>query len=399
MKINTKTIIIAGIGLFAAILAPKLVEEVDAGEIVVIQHPVSGDISVYKEAGWVPQMFGKATHYRKENQFWFLSPEDKKRSNINNETDNSVPAIWNDGGKSNVSGSVRWAMPLDDNSIIALHANFGSEENIERQLVKTNVEKSVFLSGPMMSSKESYAEKRSDLIYLIEDQANKGVYRTKIVEHDIKDELTGESKKERSVEIVQHNGVSQRQEQSTVAKYNLKLYNVAINSIKYDKTVEDQIKVQQSSIMAVQTAKSNAIKAEQDAITAAKQGEAEATKAKWEIEVTKARQVTEAQARTAVATEAVKAAELNKQAMILEGQGEAEKKRLVMNADGALDKKLDAYIKVQMRYAEAIQNYNGSWVPQTIMGGGSGGSNAALNLMEMLSVKAARDLSLDLKTK
>lgn len=398
MKINTKTIIIAGIGLFAAILAPKLVEEVDAGEIVVIQHPVSGDISVYKEAGWVPQWFGKATHYRKENQFWFLSATDKKRANIDSEVDNSVPAIWNDGGKSNVSGSVRWAMPLDDKSIIDLHANFGSEQNIESQLVKTNVEKSVFLSGPMMSSKESYAEKRSDLIYLIEDQANKGVYRTRTVEREIKDELTGEVKKERGVEIVQTNGVSQRQEQSTISKYNLKLYNVAINSIEYDKTVEAQIKTQQEAIMAVQTAISNSRKAEQDAITAAKQGEAEATKAKWEIEVTKARQVTEAEARTAVAHEAVKAAELNKQAMILEGQGEAEKKRLIMTADGALDKKLEAYIRTQNRWAEAFENYGGALVPTTVMGSGYSG-NAATTFMDILGAKAAKDLSLDLKTK
>lgn len=147
----------------------------------------------------------------------------------------------------------------------------------------------------------------------------------------------------------------------------------------------------------VQTARSNAIKAEQDVITAQKQGEAEAAKAKWEIEVTKARQVTEAEARTAVARENVKAADLNKQASILEGQGEAEKKRLIMNADGALDKKLEAYVKVQARWAEAIQNYGGSWVPTTVMGGGSGGGNAALNFMEIMGMKAAKDLAVDTK--
>lgn len=41
------------------------------------------------------------------------------------------------------------------------------------------------------------------------------------------------------------------------------------------------------------------------------------------------------------------AAEQYKRKMILEGQGEAEKKQLVMNADGALDQKLAAYVAIQ----------------------------------------------------
>src|SRR5690606_20448982 len=135
----------------------------------------------------------------------------------NDETESSLPAIWNDGGESKISGSVRYDMPVDDESIIKVHSTFGSQESIEHQLIKTNVEKAIFLTGPLMSSKESYAERRSDLISLIEDQANKGVYKTKIVEEEKQDDLTGEPKKAKTVEILQVNGVTQRQEVSTVS--------------------------------------------------------------------------------------------------------------------------------------------------------------------------------------
>lgn len=251
MKLNFKLVAGVVLGLAALIIAPSIVEEVDAGEIVVIQYPFTGSISVVTKPGICWQWGGKATHYKRENQFWFLSAEDKaKTGKGDNEIDNSVSAIWNDGGKSSISGSVRWAMPIDEKSVIDLHSNFGTQEAIEAQLVKTNVDKAVFLTGPLMSSKESYAEKRGDLIYLVEDQANKGVYRTKTVEVEIKDEVTNDVKKEKVVEVIETNGIPQRQEQSTVSKYNLKLYNVSINSIKYDKTVDDQIKVQQQAIMA-----------------------------------------------------------------------------------------------------------------------------------------------------
>jgi len=39
-----------------------------------------------------------------------------------------------------------------------------------------------------------------------------------------------------------------------------------------------------------------------------------------------------------------------------------------MEADGALEKKLDAFIKVNKVYAEAVQGYQGSLVPTVIMG-------------------------------
>lgn len=374
-------------------LSFKVIEEVDAGEIVVVQYP-NGTLAVKKEAGWMGQWGGKATHYKKSSQYWFLSSLDVKDGT--DSSDNSLAAIWNDGGKSTISGSVRYDMPLTDNEIIKVHSIFGSQEAIERQLVKTNVEKSIFLTGPLMSSKESYAERRSDLISLIEDQANKGVYRTKTVEVDAKDPLTGESKREKVVEIVEKNGVQQRQEISTISVYGLRLYNVAIKNIYYDSAVEGQIKNQQQSIMSVQTSIANARRAEQDAITAQKQGEANAAKAKWEIEVTKARQVTQAQAARAVAEEQVKTAALNKQRDILQGEGEAAKKRLAMQADGALTQKLAAYVETQKYWADALKGYSGNIVPLYSTGGG-GGSNGAFNFMEIMGAKAARDLSLDLK--
>lgn len=390
-KIKKFGLLIGGIVL-SIIIASNLFEDVDAGEILVVQSPVSGELEVSKQAGWAWQGGGKVTHYKKSNQFWFLSPKEK------GDEDNSLPAIWNDGGKSTVSGSVRWDMPLTDKEIIHLHSTFGSLENIEKSLVKTNIEKAIFLTGPLMSSKESYAERRSDLISIIEDQANKGVYRTRTVEKDTPDPLTGVIKKAKVVEIISLNGVAQRQETSSIKANGLKLYNVAIKYIHYDNVVEGQIKKQQEAIMAVQSSIANALKAEQDAITTAKQGEAEAAKAKWEQEVIKARLVTEAESRNKVALLDVETADLRKKKDILEGEGIATKKRLVMQADGALDQKLEAYKEVNKYWADAISTYRGAWVPQFQTGGGTQG-NAGLNFMELLSAKAAKDLSLDLSNK
>jgi hypothetical protein len=51
------------------------------------------------------------------------------------------------------------------------------------------------------------------------------------------------------------------------------------------------------------------------------------------------------------------------------------------------------------RFAAAIEKQK--WVPEVQMGGGTGadGGSNAMTLIEMMSVKAAKDLSLDMRVK
>ena len=98
----------------------------------------------------------------------------------------------------------------------------------------------------------------------------------------------------------------------------------------------------------------------------------------------------------AVATLGAKAAEQYKKEQILRGEGDAQAKALRMNADGALDTKLAAYVEVSKAYAEAMGNYQGAWVPSVVMGNSGAGGNGDAALVEMLTAKTARELGIDM---
>lgn len=369
-----------------------LFEDVDAGQIVVIQAPITGKLSVYKEPGWVGQWFGKATHYEKSAQFWF---------NTTKNVDRSIDVRWNDAGTAKISGSVRYKMPLSDDRIIELHSIYGSQEALENDLIETNIKKSIYMTGPLMSSKESYAEKRSYLIQLIEDQAARGVYQT--IQKDIKavDPISGQEKTVTVVEIQYDttNGNTLRQEVSPLKSYGITLSNLSIEGIKYDDKVESQIEAQRKATMEVQTAMAKSKEAEQRALTAEKEGEARAAEAKWEQEVIAAKEVTQAEMRRKVAEEDVKTAELHKKQMILEGEGEAAKKRLVMQADGALKQKLDTWLKAEEMKWNAFAQFKGNLVPLYQSGSAGNNGNNAMQYMELMGLKAMKDISLDMSTK
>lgn len=390
-SIKKYSLIAVGLVLLV-IMSFNLLEDNDAGNILVIQS-ITGDLTVTTASGPTWQGFGKITKYKQSNQFWFSKVVDES-----SDVDQSIKVRFNDGGHAQISGSIRWNMPTNDLDVIKLHKAFQTQANIEQQLIKQTLTKAVYMTGPIMSSQESYAAKRNDLLSYIEDQAAEGVYRTHSQDLKIKDEFTGAEKTITSVSIVERNGKLIRQEISPVKRYAITLSGLALNSIDYDATVEKQIGAQQRATMQVQTAIANSKKAEQDALTTELQGKASATRAKWDQEVIKAKLVTQAESDKDVATLAVQTATLNKQRDILEGEGIAAKKRLIMQADGALTQKLATYERVQAFWSNAFASYRGNLVP-TYVSGGSGSGNAGFNFMELMGAKAAKDLNFEPRTK
>jgi regulator of protease activity HflC (stomatin/prohibitin superfamily) len=356
-------------------------------------------LNVYTEPGPHWQGFGKVTYYPRQAQYSFCSTSNGKTEALCDNANSTAKRLrFNDGGHANLNGFVMWEMPTDAKSIIEIHKRFGSADAVQNRAVAKMIDGAVYLAGPLMSSTESSGARRAELVQYINDQAENGVYVTHSENITAKDPITGQEKTDSVTKIAMGaNGLPLRQQGSVLNELGIKLQPMSISELKYDAVVEKQIADRQKAITQVQNARANALRAEQDAITAAKQGEADAAKAKWEQEVIKAKEVTLAQQKLEVSQLETKAAEQYKQKQILEGQGDAEKKRLIMSADGALDPKLKAYIEVNAKYAEAIANYKGNWVPGVVMGGNAGGkSNGAQDMIDLLSVKTAKELGLDM---
>jgi hypothetical protein len=379
MMNSWKSMVVAGASAVAFLVLViaifSCVEWLDAKHVMVIQYP-NGELVAFTEPGPKPQWFGNVTRYERRSQIAF------------GEVKGGYTALrvrFNDGGHADLNGAVSWEMPTKPEQMIRLQKDFGSQGAIEQQLVIRALNNAVYFTGPLMSSTESTGERRAELLNYIDDQARNGVFQTTTRAEKQKDPITGQEKTVNVVEIVKDKGVVQRNSGSAIGDYGITLMPPSINEIKYG----------QNSITQVQISLANAKRAEQDALTTAKQGEASAAKAKWEQETVKAKEVTLAQQKLEVAQLGAKEAEQIKQREILLGQGEAQRRQLVMSADGALDKKLEALVKINGMYAEAIQKYTGHWVPNVVMGQSAGG-NQGLALIDLLTAKTARDLGMDM---
>jgi regulator of protease activity HflC (stomatin/prohibitin superfamily) len=370
---------------------------IQADEIVIKQDLVGGQLHVWDTPGPHAVLWGTVTRHKRSAQLWFSAKEDEGKT-----TDDSIKVRFNDGGHGNISGSLRYTLPSDPNKMLALHQTYHSMEAIDHELVRQVVNKGVYMSGPLMSSRESYAEKRADLINYITDQIQNGVYRTEHDQVKTTDPLTGQEKVVDIVRPKQNDHYAnniEREEESPIQKFGMNASNITINGIDYDPVVEAQIKQQQEAIMAVQQAIVNARKAEQDALTVEQQGKAAAAKAKWDQEVEKATAVTAAEQEKAVAVTqaekdkdvaalALETAKLNAQQTVTTAKAAADAARLAVQANNNFQSRIDAYVKVMEAWATAYGAQRQT--PDVQLGGGAGGGTAAA--MDVLAVKAARDL-------
>jgi len=362
------------------LLLGTVFENVDADEIMVVQHPTNGELTWYTTPGIQWQGFGKVTIYRKMS---------------NTTLDSKIQ--FNDKGTGVMKGQFQLELPLQSEQLTALHTKYGSQEAIERSLVKPTIDKVIYMTGPTMSSEESVASKKTELIRYITDQIENGVYRTSQRVMTVIDPVSKEQRSIVLAEIVlDTEGKPERQEQSALSEFGIRIVNFAPSDIDYDAVVTEQFKRQQDITMQVQTAMAQTREAEQRKLTAEATGKADVAKAQYEKEVQKIQAVTEARQKLEVATLAAQEAEQYKRQQILEGEGTAAKRRLVMQADGALQQKLEAWTAAQHAWADAFSKYQGAVVP-TIQSGSTSQSNGAVNFMEILGAKAARDLALDLK--
>lgn len=367
-------------------------------DIMVVQSPISGEITIYTDPGLKTVGFGHVTIYPKREEYIFGTPDSSRER----PDTGPITVRFNDNAHADVSGSVSWEMPLDHDKVLALHTKFGSEEAVTTQVVAKALGNSMYMTGPLMSSTESASARRAELLQRIDDQMQHGIYTTDVHDEKIKDAVSGDDKTIKVVKLRDSANPEDfgyvRQEKSPIQEFGIRTFNLGLTEIKYDKAVEAQLREQQEAIAKVQSAIADAKKAEQDAITAELHGKALVAQSKAEQDAANAKDVALANMRKTVADLDAQTAESKKKALISEGEGEAKKRELIMAADGALAVRTEAWVKVNANYADALRG--AKITPDVVMGGGSGDAgmnNPVVNLINLLMAKTAKDLSLDVE--
>ncbi|MEW6350619.1 MAG: hypothetical protein AB1646_16280 [Thermodesulfobacteriota bacterium] len=392
------------VGILVLKFMAGLYSTVPKGKYQIKQTWIIGTVDAKMTPGfWFT--FGEVSEWPKAETFYFTADPKEGKSE-----DQSIEVRYNDGSLTRASGTCRVVMPKTREQAIALVTERGYKDfnDLEVKLILPVVRNALRATANLMSARESYSEKRLDYIQWSWDQVVHGLYETEETLKQTKDPITGEVVTKRVKVIKKDKDGHPVRQQNPLRNTGVTLDNFEIKQFVYDKVVRDQISSQQQAYMSVETARANAAKAEQDALTMEAQGKAKVMEAKYQEEMDKVRAVVKAQKDKEVAEIAAQrqlqvaklerqAAEQKKQSEILLAEGESKARELKMKADNYEAIKIDAWKEAQFRWADAFSKRK---VPQIIFGSAGGGAgdqdSTSLGTKNLLDVMILNSLGINM---
>lgn len=323
-----------------------------------------------------------------------------------------LPVQYQDGGMGIVDGVVRTQLSSSSDMMLKLHKAVRDPAGLRTKLLEPEVQQALNLTAGLMTSEEAYAVRRNDYANWAKAQVQKGVFKTELQKKTITMQDGTEQVKEVPVISLDKNGLPEHQG-SPFADYGLRVAGFQVTRWDFEKRTRDQISEKREAEMAIITARANADKAvwQQKEIKA--NGEKEVERVRYEqLKIKEQALISAAREKEVAVIAAEKIKEVNSEkleaakidvqtakeqakAKKTRANAEAYAKKAILEADGALDKKLAAYVKAQEVWANA---YASRKVPTMVMGGGAEGVNTdTTQFQSMLNALIAKDLVLDPK--
>ena len=250
-----------------------------------------------------------------------------------------------------------------------------------------------------------YSGGRAQMVQDYIDQLRNGAYLLKVQKNNVYDSLEKSYKTVYDVVPQLDKNNQTKRKFSSIKEYEISVGDAQITDVDYQSQVDKMLAKKIEASTNASVSKQQLMTAQQQALTADAQGKASLVKIEYEQKQKQLVSIVAAQTAVELAQQDLEKQAIQEKAALKEASkikiladANAYEKQRDIQANGALEQKLEAYVTVCKAFADAASQ--SSWVPMYQSGGSSnnGASNMS-NMMEIFTLKAAKDLNLDMKTK
>lgn len=312
---------------------------------------------------------------------------------------------FSDATTANVKGITQYILPSDEKEMILIHNTHRTPQSLVNKRLAPYTKECLQSSAQLMSSEKHYGGGRAQMAQDFMDQLKEGVYLLKTEEKNVYDSVQRESKRIYETEIQYDKKTAlPKRKLSSIKEYGITVADAAITDVDYEDKVDEKLVKIIDAVTKSSISKQELMTAQQQTLTAKAKGEQALVEIEYQQKQEQIRQVVEAETKVKVAEQDKQQQKIAYEGAILEAKkikeladAEAYAKSKIMQADGALEMKLKAQVEVQRVWADAFSKYTGAIVPQFQTGGST--TNGALNFMDIMTAKTAKDFALDLRNK
>lgn len=311
---------------------------------------------------------------------------------------------FSDATTANVKGITQFILPSDDKEMILIHNTHRTPQSLVVKRLAPYTKECLQSSAQLMSSEKHYGGGRAQMAQDFLDQLKEGVYLLKTEENVVFDSLEMEKKRVYQTEVqFDAKSSAPKRKLSSIKEYGITVADAAITDVDYEDKVDEKLVKIIDAVTKSSISKQELMTAQQQTLTAKAKGEQALVEIEYQQKQEQTRQVVEAETKVKVAEQDKLQQKIAYEGSILEAKkikeladAQAYARLKIMKADGALEMKLKAQVEVQKVWADAFSKYTGAIVPQFQTGGGAA-TNGAINFMDIMTAKTAKDFALDMK--
>ncbi len=403
-KVNSKLILwgIGAVAIFMLLLLLNPFGYNDLGYRQVVETPTGNKYVVFGNGAYFKFPGSKVTTY--PNVITIANRGSKTGSTVDGPL---IPIRFNDATKAEAQTVVRFRLPNKEEDMLLIHREYVNKEYLALKGLQPFTIECLKNSAQLMDSEVHYSGGRAQLSQDFQDQLQNGLYILDTQEEVVRDTVTNEAKRNYETRKRMDSSGLPLRKTADLNQFGIAIASATIENVDYEDAVDQKLAKKIEASTRESVSKQNLVTAQQEAMTAEAEGRKRLVEIEYEEMQKQTQQVVEAETNVKLASKdlekqriALEAAKLEAAKIKALADAEAFAKQKVMQADGALDKKLEAYKEVQNMWANAFSKYQGDLVPQIQTGGsGAQGSNAGLDFMQLMSMKAAKDMSVDMNVK
>lgn len=401
---------------------------------------IFGEEKIVDDVGYATKWFGRATPWKKALSVQSvlteaLAVDDSSDNDSLGATIEAFPIVFLGNVDAKVESSARFRLPAGE-QFLKIAQEYRNPENFIKTALVPAIKETLQATASLMSADDFYAGARSEFAAEFENQLNDGLYlikrkevrgprghlpsQTAILQAGSEQGTFGDNSASQFVteKVMDSKGIPVRKQQQ-FRKYGVEVVEARITNVDPNPQYKQRMVKVQQALAELAVARQNRLKEEEEKLLVTARGEKEVEARRQETLRDQIERTTQAETEKQLArinAEREKGrAEIEKQtaellrdkaaitadATKITADAEAYARKAVIEADGALQPKLDALVEINKVWAEAASQ---APVPGVMMGSAGNGASASRQdeigqLMGILATKAARDLSLDMKVK
>lgn len=413
---------------------------------------IMGNEDVVTDVGYFWKGFGRTTAWKQALTLQFAIVDKEKPENktkVENKPEIEAPinidgisstitnfdVVFLGNVDASIEASTRFRLPTGE-PFLKIAREYRTPDNFILTALAPAVKETLQSTASLMTADDYFAGARSEFASEFETQLKLGQYiirRKEVVKQnvrvrnqpnalqsggDLPHEATSESSRVefQTEKLVDDKGMILRKHQQFI-QMGVEVVEARITNLKPNLTYRGRMEKVQSSLADLAVARQNRLKEDEETLLVTARGEKEVEQKRQETlkdqiaktttaETEKKLAIIEAQREKEKATIAketamqlLEKAKIDAMAIKTIADAEAYAKKAILEADGALTLKLEKIKEINEVWARAASI---APVPSVVMGGSSGGAgrqSSITEMMEVMTAKAARDLSTDLKVK